>query len=385
MAVSIIGCLALLFIFILKNPHENNGSYYLEFMSLLLPNLLLFSLARWIWLQLAKTQLKNETVFFNVLLMGNAREASAFYSSFLTSKEHSGHRICAFLNTQDHQPGELPASVSRFTEPEKLDQLIENLSIEEVIITVDKNNRDLITRILQQLSDKEVNIKITTDMLDIITGALQTNNVFGVPLIDIHSGILPAWQQNIKRALDVLMAIIAITLLSPLMVYVWLRVRLSSSGPVIYRQERIGYKGKPFVMYKFRSMFTDAEKDGPRLSSHEDPRITSWGKTMRKWRLDELPQLWNVLKGEMSMVGPRPERKFYIDQIVARHPEYKYIFKVKPGITSWGMVNYGYASSIAEMIDRMPFDLLYVENVSLALDIKIMLYTLQLIFSGKGK
>ena len=138
-------------------------------------------------------------------------------------------------------------------------------------------------------------------------------------------------------------------------------------------------------MYKFRSMIPDAEPNGPLLSSENDERITNWGKVMRKWRLDELPQLWNIIKGEMSLVGPRPERKFYIDQIVAKHPEYKYIYKVKPGLTSWGMVKYGYASSVDEMIQRMPYDLLYVENVSLPLDFTIMLYTIQIILSGKGK
>jgi lipopolysaccharide/colanic/teichoic acid biosynthesis glycosyltransferase len=132
-------------------------------------------------------------------------------------------------------------------------------------------------------------------------------------------------------------------------------------------------------------MIPDAEPNGPLLSSENDERITNWGKVMRKWRLDELPQLWNIIKGEMSLVGPRPERKFYIDQIVAKHPEYKYIYKVKPGLTSWGMVKYGYASSVDEMIQRMPYDLLYVENVSLPLDFTIMLYTIQIILSGKGK
>jgi exopolysaccharide biosynthesis polyprenyl glycosylphosphotransferase len=254
-----------------------------------------------------------------------------------------------------------------------------------VIITVDKTERALLTKILQQLSDKDVNIKITPDAVDIISGAVQTSDVMGMPLIDVHTGLLPSWQKNIKRFVDLFIAILAFVLLLPLLIYTAIRTMFSSKGPVFYKQERVGYKGNPFIIYKFRSMVEDAEQHGPMLSSEEDARITHWGRTMRKWRLDELPQLWNIIKGEMSLVGPRPERKFYVAQIVEQHSEYNYLFKVKPGLTSWGMVKFGYASSVEEMIQRMPFDLMYVENVSLLLDLRIMILTLATILKGKGK
>lgn len=384
-AVIVIGCLVLLFFFILKNPQTNNNNYYLEFYSLLIPMLLFTLVIRMIFLNIVKKQLLEKKVFFNALLIGSGRKAAEFYEAFTNNKDQGGYRITGFYNTNGVNTFELPAAIKKYDNTCNLSQIIEKEKIEEVIIAVEKNERELLTVILQNLSDQEINIKITPDTVDIISGALQTNNVLGVPLIDIHSGLLPTWQQNIKRVVDLVVSISGLILLSPLLLYTIIRVAFSSKGPLFYKQERIGYKGRPFIMYKFRSMYINAEPDGPQLSSDHDTRITKWGGVMRKWRLDELPQLWNILKGEMSLVGPRAERKFYIDLIVVHRPEYKYLFKVKPGLTSWGMVKFGYASSLDEMIRRMPYDLLYVENVSLALDFKIMLYSIQIILAGKGK
>lgn len=242
----------------------------------------------------------------------------------------------------------------------------------------------MISTLLHELFPLEIAIRIKPDMLSFLTPSIRLQDIKGEPLIDITSPVVTECTKNLKRTFDILASGMAMLLLSPLYATLAILVKRSSPGPAIYSQERIGLHGRPFRIYKFRSMVTDAESSGPRLSSDEDPRITPIGKILRKYRLDELPQFFNVFRGDMSIVGPRPERAYYIDRIIKVAPWYSLVHQVRPGITSWGMVKYGYAASVEQMVERNRFDLIYLANMSIAVDFKIMIYTVKTVITGEG-
>jgi exopolysaccharide biosynthesis polyprenyl glycosylphosphotransferase len=320
----------------------------------------------------------------NALIVGFNSKAHEVHDQIL---EHPalGLDIEAYVAVNKENVGKLYKNVKVKGSLEELLDIVYKTHASEVIIALEREDHDLLVDIISKLENKGIGLKVVPDLYEILSGQARTSQLYGIPLIDIMPELMPEWEKKLKRISDVIISFIILVLTLPLNIFVALLIKLDSKGPILFKQERIGMNNKKFKIYKFRSMYQDAEKNtGPVWSTKDDPRVTRIGKIIRQLRIDEIPQMFNVLKGEMSLVGPRPERPYFVEQLSQQIPYYRRRLKVRPGITGWAQVKHKYDESIEDVKVKLRYDLFYIENMSLRMDIKILARTILVVMFGKG-
>ncbi|MDO5760247.1 MAG: sugar transferase, partial [Bacteroidota bacterium] len=386
--ISIIGVVIIFFAFLLDDYVSTYKNYYFSFTILFSLHFTLTYIPRFVITSITVHKVHTGKLTYpTLLIVSDEQKALQVAQEIKKQAISSGMAFEGYLSLDGQKKESLEQNNITFLgDTLHIEKIIEKHNIEKVIIVLNKKDENEIYNIIFSIQKPNIEIYIPSDRKDLLTGNIRLQAIFSVPLVRIPQEQMEPWEFSMKRIFDILASLLAMIILSPVYITVAITVKLTSKGPIFYKQERIGKNGKPFNMYKFRSMYTDAEKHGPQLSlGDDDPRITPFGRFMRKVRLDEIPQFAHVFCGKMSMVGPRPERQFFIDKIVLQAPEYKLLQKIKPGMTSWGQVKFGYAETVDEMVERLKYDLLYLENMSMITDIKILLYTFIIIIEGRGK
>lgn len=319
---------------------------------------------------------------FNTVIVGNSPRSRKVAQSLVRTQSLYGYNIVGFMPVVGESIG---AGDVRLLNFEDLRKLVDDHAISDVIIALENDDDErTVLSVMNRLFEFDISIKVAAGSFSYLTSGIRLEDIYGEPLLEVSCSQLSECARNLKRLGDIVASALSLVVLAIPMAVVALAVKIDSPGPALYHQERIGHRRRPFRIHKFRTMVAEAEAEGPRLSSRNDARVTRLGRFLRKYRIDELPQFWNVLLGEMALVGPRPERAYYMEKIVRRAPYYTLLQQVRPGLTSWGMVKYGYASNVEEMIERSKYDLLYIGNMSLTVDMKILIYTIRTVLTGRG-
>jgi exopolysaccharide biosynthesis polyprenyl glycosylphosphotransferase len=381
---SLLGVIVIFFVLILDDFIVDYTNYYSLFFALFLQHFTITLIPRMILTSRTVSRVHQRKITFRTVMIGSNENAVDLFKEIQSQKKSSGHEILGFINVNQKEHYQLQDHMVHLGSFENLKAILLENRVEEAIVALDPSEHDKIGDVVSRLSLLNVGVSAIPSMTDILTGKVKSSTIFGTPLLEVTHELMPAWQQHVKQIMDIVLSLSSLIFLFPLIIVLSIGVKISSPGPVLYTQSRVGRYGRKFRIYKFRSMYHNAEENGPELSSKHDPRVTRFGQMMRRHRLDEIPNFINVLRGEMSLVGPRPEREYFIERIVKEAPHYTHLHKVKPGITSWGQVKYGYAVNVKEMIARLRYDILYIENMSLFVDMKILFYTILTILRGRG-